>query len=248
VQVAGASARAARHARRRRRSSSAVGAILLALFASSALGQVSGSAALVSDYRYRGVSLSDGNPAVQLGVTYDDPRNWYAGLLASGVLGHCAYDCGHLQGIGYVGYAKREPSGLGLEVGGDVLFSNASSSYTFGELYLGMSYVNTSARVYFSPRYFGLATRSVYGELNQTLPLNERARLFAHAGVLRVSDDGTYTHQAATRVDVSLGAAVDIEAFEVTVSWQHAGEQATGYPTFSGEHRSGFVVRISRSF
>jgi len=44
----------------------AAGALLIALFlaviARQAPGQVSGSVALVSDYRFRGVSLSDGQP------------------------------------------------------------------------------------------------------------------------------------------------------------------------------------------
>ena len=194
--------------------------------------------------------MSDGKPAAQLGVAYDDPRDWYAGLLASGVLGHCRYDCGHLQGIGYAGYARREPSGVAFEAGGDVLFSNASSSYNFGELYVGASYVDTSGRIYFAPRYFGNNVRAVYGELNQTLPLTEHARVLVHAGALRTSDDGTYLHQATTRIDVSIGAAVDIERFELAVSWQHAGPQASAYYSnfTGGAHRSGFVVRISGSF
>src|SRR6266508_589758 len=58
---------------------------VLALFASVAAAQISGTVNLVSDYRYRGTSLSDDKPAAQLGLTYDDASGWYAGLSASTV-------------------------------------------------------------------------------------------------------------------------------------------------------------------
>ena len=45
--------------------------------------QLSGSAALVSEHVYRGVSLSDGGPAPQLNLTYDGADGWYVGAFAS---------------------------------------------------------------------------------------------------------------------------------------------------------------------
>ena len=45
--------------------------------------RVSGSVAVVSDYLFRGVSLSEGRPAAQLNVNYDDASGWYAGGFAS---------------------------------------------------------------------------------------------------------------------------------------------------------------------
>ena len=55
------------------------------LCASEACAQVSGSVTLVSDYRYRGISLSDGRPTAQLSVAYDRPDGWYMGAFASRV-------------------------------------------------------------------------------------------------------------------------------------------------------------------
>jgi hypothetical protein len=46
------------------------------LSCTSACAQVSGSATLLSDYRFRGVSLSDGQPAVQLGVAWERDDGW----------------------------------------------------------------------------------------------------------------------------------------------------------------------------
>src|SRR5439155_7805223 len=64
------------------RAAIALGHVLVAI---EALGQVSGSASLVSDYRFRGVSLSQEKPALQLNVLYDDQSGWYAGAFASSV-------------------------------------------------------------------------------------------------------------------------------------------------------------------
>jgi len=44
-----------------------------------------GSVALTSDYRLRGVSQSDGSPAVQADAHYNSPGGWLAGLWASSV-------------------------------------------------------------------------------------------------------------------------------------------------------------------
>src|SRR5664279_3555744 len=55
------------------------------LFAASAEAQFTANASVVSDYRFRGVSLSDQKPAVQASVNWDDADGWYAGAFASTV-------------------------------------------------------------------------------------------------------------------------------------------------------------------
>ena len=56
---------------------------LLPLVASPAAAQVGVSASLLTDYLYRGVSLSDGRPAASLTLSYDHPSGAYGGLTAS---------------------------------------------------------------------------------------------------------------------------------------------------------------------
>src|SRR5690348_2212837 len=53
------------------------------LCAPLAFAGVSGSVALTSDYRFRGITLSDGLPALQLDVDWSAPQGWYAGAFAS---------------------------------------------------------------------------------------------------------------------------------------------------------------------
>ena len=71
-----------------RLASRCAGAIVATLIACPAAAQsVSGEAGLVSDYRYRGVSLSRGHPAVQTSLTLEDDFGLYANAWGS-TLGH----------------------------------------------------------------------------------------------------------------------------------------------------------------
>ena len=59
--------------------------LLLVALPASASDRWGGSVALTSDYRLRGISLSDSSAALQADVHYDSPRGWLAGLWASSV-------------------------------------------------------------------------------------------------------------------------------------------------------------------
>jgi len=222
-------------------------ALILALLSAPAAAQVSGNVALLSDYRYRGVSLTSGKPAAQLGLTYDDPQGWYAGGSLSAVLARCWEQCGGLQGIAYAGYATQLASGLTLDGGGDYRFGAADNDYHFGEAYVGLVYRDSSARVHYAPHYYGQSFNAAYAELNQSFPLGNAARLLAHVGWLRTGP-GPYRIPSATRTDVLLGGSIDVQSFELQLSWQHATALATAYPAYANERRSAWVFVVSRAF
>jgi uncharacterized protein (TIGR02001 family) len=222
-------------------------ALTLALASGTALAQASGSVALLSDYRFRGISLSYGKPAAQITGAYDDPRGWYAGGALSAVLARCFQDCGGVQTIVYGGYAARQATGLSWDVGADYLLSAATHDYRFGEVYAGLSYRDTSGRVYYAPDYFGQSVSAVYAEVNQAIPIGDNFRLLAHAGLLHTGN-GPYGVPSTTRADVLLGGALDVQSFELQLTWQHAAAQASPYATYAYEHRNRWVVAVSRAF
>jgi uncharacterized protein (TIGR02001 family) len=229
------------------RFSECAAALVLTLLSSPALAQVSGNFALLSDYRFRGISLTSGKPAAQLSATYDDPRGWYAGGAVSAVLASCWQDCGGLQSIVYAGYATQHASGVAWDAGGDFRFSAARNDYRFGEAHLGVSYRDTSARLYYAPDYFGQSISAVYAELNQALPLGSRARLLGHIGWLQTGS-GRYGAPSETRADVLLGGSIDVESFELQLTWQHAAARGTAYPAYPNERRNAWVFVVSRAF
>ncbi|GGD99092.1 TIGR02001 family outer membrane protein [Tsuneonella deserti] len=96
------------------------------LFGSPALAQdgagaspltVTGSVALVSDYRFRGVSLSGGDPAVQGGVTITHDSGFYGGTWASSIDDGGTDFYGDAEVDLFGGWSGNVAEGIGLDVG-----------------------------------------------------------------------------------------------------------------------------------
>ena len=219
------------------------------LFVSAeAFAQVSGSASLLSDYRYRGVSLSDNRPAAQLALAYDDASGWYGGAFASTVqLGHPTHR--ELQVVAFAGYASRMPSGLSWEAGADYSVVTGGQSYSYAEVYVGIASENVSTRLYYAPRYFGQKSGVLYGEINASQQLLDRVRLLAHGGVLRNNSDEAYGRPADRHVfDASVGVVIDFDQFSAQLSWVGISSVNTPYPTTVLRNRNGAVLKLSWSF
>lgn len=77
---------------------------------------VSGSAAVVSDYRFRGVSQSDGNIALQGGVTVAQDRGIYAGFWGSNLAGWGTFGGANLE-LDLIGGYRTPVAGGTLDVG-----------------------------------------------------------------------------------------------------------------------------------
>ena len=210
--------------------------------------QVSGSASLLSDYRYRGVSLSHNRPAAQLAVAYDDASGWYGGAFASTV--QLVYPATReLQVVSFAGYARRLPSGLSWEAGADYSVVTGAQSYSYPEVYLGIASGNVSARLYYAPRYFGQGSDVIYGEINASQQLVDRIRLLAHGGVLRNNGDGVYGLRPDRHIlDASVGVALDLDQFSVQLSWVGISSVNTSYPATALRSKNGAVLILSRSF
>src|SRR5690349_14713061 len=119
-------------------------AILLALIGSEASAELSSTASFLSDYRYRGISLSRGDPAAQLGLAWDDPSGGYGGLFASSVrFGISPHR--QVQIAPYAGYAWRLASGASAEVGADYSAFSGPDRYDYAEIYAGVAGEQLSA-------------------------------------------------------------------------------------------------------
>jgi uncharacterized protein (TIGR02001 family) len=76
---------------------------------------VSGNVALVSDYRFRGISLSAGDIAVQGSININHASGFYVGTWASSLEDTPAY--GHTEVDLYAGWTGEVASGLTLDAG-----------------------------------------------------------------------------------------------------------------------------------
>jgi uncharacterized protein (TIGR02001 family) len=222
-------------------------AILLALCAFEASAQLSATASILSDYRYRGISLSGGDPAAQLGLAYDDPSGVYAGFFASSVQFAISAHR-ELQMVPYAGYARRLASGWSAEVGAEYATFTGPGSYDYAELYVGIAGEQLSARLYYAPRYFGRESGAFYAELNGAQALTDRIRVLAHVGMLvNRGDYPQYGPSDRRLVDGRLGVAVDIEALTFQASWVGVNSANTGYPVAHGRKNTA-VVALSWTF
>lgn len=76
---------------------------------------ISGNAAIVSDYRFRGISLSAGDVAIQGSINVNHSSGFYVGTWASSLEDSAIY--GHTEVDLYAGWTGEVTSGLTADVG-----------------------------------------------------------------------------------------------------------------------------------
>ena len=224
--------------------------------------QVSGSVGVVSDYRYRGHSLSDGDPAVQASVGHDAASGAYGGLFGSTT--RHAGDPGS-QWIPYAGFARRDRLGRSWDVG--VRYVHFTGDASYAEAHVGVAFERLTLRLHYAPDYYD-DVGNAYFEADVAFPLGERVRLLVHGGVSRSgsppSPRSTYRHDDAygndggdpspyddatgrTRLDASAGLLIPTRFCEVQATWHHVGGNGSGNTgAWDPNDRTGFVLGCVR--
>jgi uncharacterized protein (TIGR02001 family) len=185
----------------------------LVLAMAPARAQLGASVALLSDYSVRGMSLSKGHPVPQLRLDYDAKGGWYAGALASGAA--LADSDARLQLLAYGGYAHQFATGLSWEAGALDSSFVRGNEYRYHEFYAGLAREGLSARIYYSPAYYGEG-KTLYSELNGAWPLREHLTLTGHVGLLHPFGDGG--DEARHRIDLRLGLGMDVGGINLQVA------------------------------
>lgn len=174
---------------------------------------VSGDIGVVSDYRFRGVSLSDNDFAVQGGVTVSTQPGFYASAWASNIANYngAKTEIDLTAGwSGPVGPLTADVSVIGY------LYPNgeAVNYYEFaGSLSKEFGPLETKVGVAYSPKQDnigGVDNTYVYGEANYAIT-STPLTLNAHVGY----EDGIY----AGKTDYSVGAEAELAFFTVGVSY-----------------------------
>ena len=233
-------------------------AIALAAFALASPGaaraQVAASAAIESDFRFRGFSLTDGHPAGTLQLSYDHPSGFYANAAASGVARN-----GGVDFLGYqvnAGYARRVTPEMSVEAGVvhrwfryryDYLGNTYSSDATYPEAYVGAGVRNFSARVYYSPHYFREDVSTLYGEIEVGLEPVTGLRLAGHVGglaYLTVPDSPYFDGRSI--LDWRISASKQLGRFEIHTAV--SGGTPETYHRALGENGTAVTVGASVNF
>lgn len=190
-------------------------ALLLAAASAAAPAQTSFTASLMSDYRYRGVSLSGELPAVSVSANHDFASGLYGGVSVASA--RLRYTPVKARLVSYAGFARRMDNGYGWDVGvADVRYRGASR-YDYQELYAGLTSERLGARVSVSPHYLGIGPRSVYTQVTGSWPLGDKVDLFADAG---------YLHIDQPRKDARIGISVMFQSWTVQLAWSATRQRA----------------------
>ena len=133
-----------------------------------------GNVGLVTDYRFRGISQTYKQPAIQGGFDYSHASGFYLGTWASNVSGNLYPGGAAMEWDFYGGYKWEPVKDLGLDVGllhyyypgsryYNATLGKSGNKFDNTELYLGATYKWFSAKYsYALTDYFGIKT-ATYG-------------------------------------------------------------------------------------
>ncbi len=207
-------------------------AVVLAGLAPLARAQVAASASVASDYRYRGVTISDARPAVSLDLAYDTAVGVYAG--ASMIAANAPEVGPRVAGaLADVGYARRVGGGFTLDAG-----INHASFFRYGygggstdttEAYAGVIRGPLRVYAYYAPHYFAPGLKTLYLSIDGAVHPAKRLRLFGHIGVLDPIS-APIAAEGEVRYDARAGVAAEFRGGEVQLAWTTRTGGAIGPP------------------
>jgi uncharacterized protein (TIGR02001 family) len=213
--------------------------------------EVSYNAALTSDYRYRGISQSRLDPALQGGADYvHNPTGLYAGTWLSTIkwtkdLG----GSGNLEWDIYGGKRGNLSADVTYDVGGLYYFypnnglgPNANTFELYGQLGYGPAYVKYSHSL---TNLFGTADSkgSGYIEVGANVDVGNGFTLVLHAGHQDVRHNGAFSY-----TDYKLGLTKDLGVCSVTLAWVKASTSAYLSPSRENLGKSAAVLSVSKTF
>lgn len=212
------------------RNPAAISALAMLGLTMTANAEITGTATLTSDYDFRGVSLSDEDPAIQGSIDYAHDNGFYASIWGSSLDYGPDYDGGIEIDLS-AGLAGETEAGIGWDVGmvwyayPDSDGSAAKSEIEdYGEAYLGGSYKMFDAKVWYADDYADAGDSAWYTELNANFELPAGLTLALHVGQSfgdywdAVADaegpgiDGEYT-------DWSIGLGYTVSYFDLNLRY-----------------------------
>jgi uncharacterized protein (TIGR02001 family) len=215
--------------------------------------QFSYNAAVTNEYRYRGLSQTRFDAALQGGADYThSPSGLYVGTWLSSIkwtkdLG----GDGNVEVDVYGGKRGQITDAISYDVGGlyywypsNDLAPNANTFELYGQLGVGPAYVKYS---HATTNLFGTidSKQSGYLDVGLNVPITavEGLTLNVHAGRQRVKNNGALSY-----TDYKIGVTKDLGFASVSLAWIKADTSAYVAPDGRNLGRSAAVVSLSKTF
>jgi len=226
---------------------------------------LSGNLTIASDYRFRGFTQTDYNPAVQGGVDFAHKSGFYLGNWDSNI-SSAVFNGAPIEMDFYGGY-KHSFGDFGLDVGAIYYYYPGTGEYGSYEAknfeaYVGGSYGPVAVKYYYAfTNFFGAdapgynTKGSQYVDISGTFPLPDGLAIVAHAGWQYVKNwENINTTVNKDNVwDFKLGGTWDImgSGWILGAFWVGTSEKdffATAENPPSGAGKSGFLATIGKTF
>lgn len=212
--------------------------------------QVSYNVSLASDYRYRGISQSRLDPALQGGADYARADGWYAGTWLSSIKWtHDLGGDGHVEWDIYGGKKGQLTSDVSYDVGGLYYFypanglqPNANTFELYGQLGYGPAYAKYSVS---TTNLFGTpdSRRSGYLDLGANVDVGNGFTLNLHAGRQTVRHNGALSY-----TDYKVGVTKDLGVCSVALAFVKADTTAYLSPAGKNLGKSAAVLSLTKTF
>ena len=226
-------------------------ALLLVAGFSAANAEITGNAALTSDYRFRGVSQTQNAPAIQGGVDITTSTGLYIGNWNSSISSEMYPGVAGIESDVYAGF-KKEFGGIKVDAGViSYMYPRATTDTNTNEVYVGASFNVLSVKYSRSmSNYFGVADskNSSYIQADANVPLAGKLSAVAHYGRTSVANNSALDY-----ADYNVGAAYDLDGWLVAAKYHANTSKGSGFETattVNGQklYKDAVVVSVSRNF
>jgi uncharacterized protein (TIGR02001 family) len=213
--------------------------------------EVSFNAALTSDYRYRGISQSRLDPALQGGADYThNPTGLYAGTWLSTI--KWIKDAGGDDSVEWDIYGGKRGNitpDISYDVGGLYYFYpsnglpvNANTFELYGQLGYGPAYIKYSHSL---TNLFGTADSkgSGYLDVGANVDVGNGFTVNLHAGHQNVRHNGAFSY-----TDYKVGVTKDFGVCTLAIAYFKADTSAYVSPDSKSLGKSGAVLTLAKTF
>lgn len=195
----------------------------LAGLATDVQAEISANAALVSDYRFRGISQSNEDFAIQAGFDYAAENGFYIGTWGSSVdFDSVSGFDGSLELDIYAGWGTDIGENSSIDLGyiyyaypGDD--SGADGDYQ--EIYANYGWRDLSLGVAYSDDYYGSSGSFWYLQANYDWSFAENWALSLHAGYNDFDEDVFLSSDKGHYIDYSVGVTWSVVGVDLGLAW-----------------------------
>jgi len=227
---------------------------------------VTGNFGITSDYRFRGLSQNNLDPAISGGFDVAHSSGLYIGTWGSNVSQWAASSTGSLELDLYGGY-KTTVGDVGIDVGA-IAYRYPSSLQNYRsnteEVYVGLSYgpavFKTSyviGKNYFASTDSGKdASGTVYYDLTLSQEVAPKLVASVHVGYTDYQEAATTYPDKVSYTDYNVGLAYDYEGFILGVKyfWNDTNPGTKNYASTGANntgtklYKDGFAVSLTKAF